>query len=127
MKVVLYESITVNESLFKDFQIDSTLFVKYLVKANQYVLPNTSIAKIDLLAKTEATLVNFNKTNNNIEFLLLQENSLKTCFYNNLEENPTVKVGDLIRVGTYITNKMRSKYAGQIYQIEKNTIKIQIS
>ena len=25
---------------------------------------------------------------------------------------------------TYITNKMRSKYAGQIYQIEKNTIKI---
>jgi DNA-directed RNA polymerase subunit beta' len=126
MKVVLYESITVNESLFKDFQIDNTLFVKYLVKANQYVLPNTSIAKIDLLAKTEATLVNFNKTNNNIEFLLLQENSLKTCFYNNLEENPTVKVGDLIRVGTYITNKMRSKYAGQIYQIEKNNIKIRL-
>ena len=126
MRIALYEAIPVKESLFKDFQTESELFVKYLVNANQYVLPNTSIAKINLVAKTEATLVNVNQTNNNIEFLLLQENAIKTCFYDNLKEKPIIQIGDLVRVGTYITTNTRSKYAGQIYQIDNGAIQIRL-
>ena len=53
--------------------------------------------------------------------LVLKENDIKKCIFNK-EEKLFVKKGDLVRVGTYLTKKTRSKYAGQIYKIRKFNI-----
>jgi DNA-directed RNA polymerase subunit beta' len=58
--------------------------------------------------------------------LVLKELFIKKCLFNPTKEKLYVKKGDLVRVGTYLSSDNRSKYAGQIYKIEKNTIFIRL-
>jgi len=125
LRLTLYESIKTNENILKDLRLREKLFVKYLVCNNQYVTANTSIAKVETLTSLGGTLVAIKNTNNT-ELLVLKQSNLKKCFVNTTTEPLCVKKGDLVRVGTYLTQTIRSKYAGQIYRIESNHIVIRL-
>ena len=126
LKVNLYESIKANENSTTSSKVSNKVFLKYLMQNNQYVTKNTAIAKIETLTEFEGTLVAVNKTNNISEVLVLRDTAIKTCGYDSTNEEIFVKKGDIIRTGTYLTSTQRSKYAGQIYKIENDTIYIRV-
>jgi DNA-directed RNA polymerase subunit beta' len=76
--------------------------------------------------KNQYSSLNVQKTSTNVEFLILKETDIKTVLYNHREQVPFVKVGDLVRVGTFLTEQTRSKYAGQIYRIHDDRIEIRL-
>ena len=120
LKLTLYEQIKTTDKNLKEKQ-----FFKYVVPNNQYVQAKTLIAKVNIVAQIKGTLVAVNKTNNT-ELLVLKEKDIKKCFFNPQEEKLSVKKGDLVRVGTFLTPTTRSKYAGHIYKIEGNVIFIRL-
>jgi DNA-directed RNA polymerase subunit beta' len=125
LKITSYERIkqtapSLNSSKFKD-----KFFLKYLTKNNQYVAANTVLAKLELLTNTVGKLVAINK-GNNIEMLVLQDSDIKKCSFDPTIGKLCVKKGDLVRVGTPLTTKVRSKYSGQIYKIVSNQIFIRL-
>jgi len=128
LKITLGESLKINENILKDLESENTVFLKYLARNNQYVNANTVIAKIEILGHSGGTLVGMNKTNTSTAGLILKENDLKRCVYKNINEQEKLLVnqGDLVRVGTLLTPNIRSKYAGQIYQIGDGTIQIRL-
>ena len=126
LKVTLYEVISTNETLIKDSTTTNKMFFKHLVCNNQYVAKNTTIAKVDMVTKVEGILVAVNKTKTSFDILILTDNDIKKCYYQKDSENLLVKKGDLVRIGTYLTNQTRAKYAGQIYNIDANTIDIRV-
>ena len=77
---------------------------------------------------------NNNKTKNIIKenvrndsnFELELRNCIKKCNIEKNTETLFVKKGDLVRTGTYLTSKTRSKYAGQVYKIEEDSIFIRL-
>ena len=125
LKLVLYEKIKINEFGLKDTNINKKIFLKKATQNNQYVEPKTTIAEIKILTSVSGTLTAVNNTNN-IEILVLKERFIKKCFFNSERETVYVKKGDLVRVGTFLTDNTRSKYAGQVYKIEKNIIFIRL-
>ena len=125
LKLTLFEKIRVSESNLKDANLKEKVILKKLIKNNQYVEPNTTIAKVKMLTNVGGTLAAFNSTNN-IEMLILKDNFIKKCFFNKGVETIYVNKGDLVRVGTQLTSQTRSKYAGQVYKIEENIIFIRL-
>jgi DNA-directed RNA polymerase subunit beta' len=99
--------------------------LKKAIQNNQYVAAKTTLAKIKLLANTGGTVLAVNKTNN-IEMLVLKENVIKKCIFKPNEETLHVQKGDLVRIGTYLTSKTRSIFAGQVYKIENGAIFIRL-
>ena len=126
LKINIYESISLNQVSFNSSKLDNIVFSRYLAQQNQYILANTIIGKINLIAKFGGTLMNVQRTNANIEFLILKENDLKTIDYSTTGEEPLVQVGDIIRTGTRLTKKLRSKYAGQVYRLRKGIIELRL-
>ena len=122
LSLILYEQIKpkTGENLLKD-----TLFVKHLVSNYQYVASKTIIAKIDMVAKIGGTLVAAS-TGNNTEMVILKDKDIKKCSYDSKIEKLCVKNGDLVRVGTFLTTKLRAKYAGHIYMIDETSIFIRL-
>jgi DNA-directed RNA polymerase subunit beta' len=117
LKISLYDNILANVNLSENE------FLKSLVHNNQYVTPNTVVAKIETLLPLGGTLTALNK-NNSTELLILRENHIKNCFVTPENKPWYVKKGDLIRVGTFLREGLKSKYAGQIYEIGPNYLKI---
>ena len=120
MKLILYERIKINESNSKE-----KILLKKTIKNNQYIEAKTVIAKTRILANTGGIMA-VAKNTNNLEILVLKENFIKKCLFNANQEILCVKKGDLVKVGTYLTSKTRSKYAGQIYKITKDFIFIRL-
>jgi DNA-directed RNA polymerase subunit beta' len=125
LKLTLYEQIKIDEFTLKNTKLKEKIILKKLNQNNQYVTAKTNIAKIKLLATTGGVISAVNKINN-IEMLILNETFVKKCIVNKNQEIFNVKKGDLVRVGTYLTSKTRSKYAGQICKIEENAIFIRL-
>ena len=122
LKIELAETLKINENILKDINTENSLFVKYLAHQNQYINPYTVIAKLEILAQSDGTLVGTDKTNTSSAVLVLKESDLKSSSYADLNEPLLVQQGDLVRVGTSLTPSLRSKYAGQVYKITDNTI-----
>ena len=99
--------------------------MKKLTHNNQYVTAKTTLAKMKLLTNVSGT-VSAVKYTNNIEMLVLKENVIKKCIFDSNQERLYVQKGDLVRIGTNLTSKTRSIYAGQIYKIEKDSIFIRL-
>ena len=121
LKIALYENIKV-------FDIDNQRnknSTKILVKNNSYVLSNTTLTTIAIAAEFNGTLGAINK-NNESELLLLKDTDIKVCLYDAKCEKLFVKKGDLVRVGTYLTSTVRSKYAGQIHNIKNDRLEIRL-
>ena len=128
LKIILSESLKVNDSIFRDLKSENALVFKRLAENNQYVNAGTTLAKIDILGRLASTLVGVEKTNNNHVILVLKEKDLKK-YSSNLElreDEFFVKKGDLIRVGTLLAPNIRSKHAGQIYKIENGELLIRV-
>ena len=126
LKVTLYESISTTEAFIKDSRIENKISLKHLVCNNQYVEKNTAIAKVDMITRVGGTLVAVNKTKTNIEILILTDNDIKKCYYHKDSETLLVKKGDLVRIGTFLTNKTRAKYAGQVYSTGDGVLSIRV-
>jgi len=126
LKLSLYESIQVNDSSFKSLAPENKTSLSCLLQNNQYVSKNTQIARSDLFLNSGGTLIRSNKTNTALEILVLKEETIKKFTYSKIDENLFVKKGDLVRVGSLLTSKVRSKYAGQIYSIKHNVIKLRL-
>ncbi len=125
LKLTLFEKITINEFELKDTNLKAKILLKKVTKNNQYVEAHTTIAKVKMLPRQGGLLAAVSHTNNT-EILILKENFIKKSVFNENEEILYVQKGDLVRVGTYLTSKTRSKYAGQIYKIEGNLISIRL-
>jgi DNA-directed RNA polymerase subunit beta' len=121
IKLSLVERLRINEFNFKDTNLNGKIFLKKATKNNRYIEARTTIAKILVFTNIGGMLAAV-KYNNNIEMLFLKESYIKRCFFNQDQEKLYVKKGELVRVGTYLTSKTRSKYAGQVYRIDKNQL-----
>ena len=122
LKITLSERIKTN---LTDSQAKARVYLKCLIKNNQYVAANTVIAKLEMLPTTVGKLVAVNQTNNT-EMLILKDTDIKKSFYDSTKETLVVKKGDLVRVGTYLTETLRSAYSGQICKIDSNYIFIRL-
>jgi len=120
LNLILYEQIKARENPTKD-----KIFLKCLVANKQYIKANTAVAKLEMLIPLEGKLVSINKTNNT-ELLLLNDIDIKKCFYDSSKEKLLVQKGDLVRVGTFLSTKTRSKFAGQIIDICNDKISIRL-
>ena len=125
LKITLYEQIRVPQSNLTESQPVQKNYLKCLARHNQYIAANTVVAKLEILANTVGKLVAVNHTNNT-EMLVLKESDIKTTFYDSTIENLFVKQGDLVRIGTYLTPTLRSKYSGQVYKIDSTSISIRL-
>jgi|TARA_B110000902_G_scaffold264336_1_gene345579 DNA-directed RNA polymerase subunit beta' len=123
LKVALYESIQTQDSSFKNSEENQKVLLKYMVKDKQYVNPQTALAKIDILTTVAGTLVSNNSTK---EILVLKDTDMKKCFYDSVTERLCVAKGDLVRIGTPLTNKTKSKYTGQVFNISSDQIDIRL-
>jgi DNA-directed RNA polymerase subunit beta' len=126
LRYSLYEQIKIKDLLNLDLKLQNRVLFRQLVKNNQYVLPKTSLAKIEILPNFDGKLVSINKSNNNTDILVLKTSSIKVCSYDEPKEKPIVKQGDLVRVGTFLTASVQSRYAGQIYKINNGQIFIRL-
>ncbi len=122
LKLTLYEQI---KTKTRDDNLKEKLYLKNLTPNNQYVAAKTIIANIEMVTKAGGTLVAVNTTDNT-EMLVLKDKDIKKCFYPSSKEKLCVQNGDLVRVGTFLTPTIRSKYAGHIYKIEKDFIFIRL-
>jgi len=125
IKLTLYESLKFNKFNLKESKLKERILIKKVTQNKQYVAAKSTIAKIEMLTNFDGILGAVNTTNN-IEMLLLHENFIKKCTFAKNHEVLYVKKGDLVRVGTYLTSSTRSKYAGQIYKINENSIEIRL-
>ena len=125
LKLILYELIKVNNFSLKETTLKEKIIVKRAAQNNQYIEANTAIAKIQMLT-SGGMLASVKQNPNSLELLILKENSIKKYSFNKDKEILNVKKGDLVRIGTFITSKTRSKYAGQIYKIENDSIFIRL-
>ncbi len=126
LKISLYETLKIKDKLTKDSKLKDKIFLKCLVANNQYIRANTEVAKVDMLTNVSGTLASINTNKANIELLILKDQDLKKCYYDSQVEELFVKKGDLVRIGTYLTTKTRSNYAGQIYAIYEGIILIRL-
>ena len=125
LKILVSEQIRISQRNVTNSGPLEKSYLKCLAKNNQYVAANTTLAKLEILANTVGKLVAVSHTNNT-EILVLKESDIKTSFYDHTIEKLFVKQGDLVRVGTYLTPTLRSKYSGQIYKIDANFIAIRL-
>ena len=125
LKFLLYESLRISEFSFKGSPLKEKVFLNKKIKNNQYVAANSTIAKIKMLTNISGILAAVKKTEHT-ELLILKENFIKKYHLKSQNEELYVKKGDLIRVGTYLTSGIRSKYAGQIYHVENGVIEIRL-
>jgi DNA-directed RNA polymerase subunit beta' len=125
LRLNLYEKIKIPEFGLKNANFNERVLLKKAIRNNQYAIPKTKIAKTKLLTNASGILSSVNRTNN-LELLILKENFIKKCIIDTNIKSVFVKKGDLVRIGTYLTPNDRSKYAGQIYKIEKGLIFIRL-
>ena len=125
LKITSCERIQTNENPLNISKSKEKIYLKYLTKKNQYVAANTVLAKLEMLTNTVGKLTAINHSNN-IEMLVLKDSDIKKSFYDPTTEELRVKKGDLVRVGSHLTTNLRSKYSGQIYNIDTNHISIRL-
>ena len=123
LKLALYETLNVPDTSAQKGNNFNKVIVRYLVANKQYIAPKTVIAEVDILTMLAGTLVS---AHNSKEILVLKNSDIKKCFYDLVHETLCVSKGDLVRVGTPLTNKTNSKYAGQIFNIEEGQINIRL-
>ena len=123
LKLALYEVIEMTNLNARNSASINKVCLKYYIRNLQYIEAKSALAKINILAVLPGTLV-ANKDSK--EILILKNSDIKKCFYDSNHEEVLVQKGDLVRVGTRLTNKTHSKYAGQIFTITDGQIDIRL-
>lgn len=125
-QITVPEDLPITESSPKTFKESISTAVSYPLLTNQFVYPKTCLVKIQIIAKGLSTFLGVKTGEAKKDILLLKDNDIKTISYDKKDSTLKVKMGDLVRVGTLITNTLRSPYSGQIYAIKDDCILIRI-
>ena len=127
LQISLYEVLTIDD-IAVNYQIHNLkTAVKSLTSNNQYVNRNTDLAQLEIFLPTSGILAS---TNSNIasakEILILQDKDIRPIYYNSKLDKLNVKVGDLIRAGSWLGEGIKSGYSGQVYKISENIVYIRL-
>jgi len=128
LKVSLYEVFKIEGPQSKDSKENIKSMTNYLVKENQFIYPNTVVAETRISLKLSGVIVGAknNQGSGIKDVLILKEKDIKEFSWSSSTEILKVKVGDLVRVGCFLTNIKKSRYSGQIYKITKTSIFIRL-
>ena len=126
LKVSLYEII--NPKNYTNKNLGGKLGMRFFpfVKDKQYVYSNTVLGYFETFLKETALLTAKKVDNENHKAILLFRNKDLRSIHYSLKDKLIVKVGDLIRIGTFLTKKIKSCYSGQVYKIIGNEILIRL-
>ena len=124
LKIAFYENISLNTRSLNNFDKGLKLNTRLLIKNQQYILPNTTLAHNEITIQRPGI---FGPTlNDKNEFLVLENRFLKSFSYKFSKTKLKIKVGDLIRRGTLIGKNIRSPYTGQVFDISESQIIIRL-
>jgi DNA-directed RNA polymerase subunit beta' len=127
LKVSLYEVFQTAKPSLKGIKENINASTSYLINENQFVYPKTVIAQINISAKHAGNLISIKENSNTSkDLLVLKEKDLEYISWSSDQEKLLVSVGDLVRVGSPLTNKNKSLESGQIYSITNNKIAIRL-
>nr|YP_010736116.1 RNA polymerase b''-subunit [Phaeocystis rex]WEL35976.1 RNA polymerase b''-subunit [Phaeocystis rex] len=100
---------------------------RFLVNKNQYVTNLSTLAQLEIFLPINGTLgaIKNNTTNVN-ELLILQDKNIRPVPHFSKPEKLNVKVGELVRIGTKLSEDIKSEYSGQIYKIDKTNVYIRL-
>ena len=126
LQLSLYEVLKIEDALptYKNTGIETA--IHSLVKDGQYINPKSLLAQVKIVLNNSGTLIALNKSTNSKEILILRDKDIQKITYNPKHESLRVKVGDLIRIGSYLTSSLKSEYSGQIYQIDQQQMWIRL-
>ena len=100
---------------------------RFLVTENQYVTNLSTLAQLEIFLPINGTLgaIKTNTANIN-ELLILQDKDIRSVPHFSKPEKLNVKVGELIRIGTKISEAAKSEHSGQIYKIDEINVYIRL-
>jgi DNA-directed RNA polymerase subunit beta' len=127
LKVSLYEVFKPEEVAMKYLKQNIRSSTNYLVRENQFIYPNTVIAQLQVSSTISGTLVGIADEGTSLkDILILKDNDIKEISWSSQDEVLQVDIGDLVRVGCFLTNNRKSLYSGQIYRITSDKILIRL-
>jgi DNA-directed RNA polymerase subunit beta' len=127
LKVSLYEVFQTAKPSLKGIKENVNASTSYLINDNQFVYPKTVIAQINIFAKHAGNLISIKENaNTSKDLLVLKEKDLEYISWSSDQEKLLVSVGQLVRVGSPLTNKNKSLESGQIYSITNTKIAIRL-
>lgn len=126
LKVSLHEVINLKNHTTKNLGDKLATRIFPLVKDKQYVYQNTTLGYFETFLKERALLTTKTFDSDECKAILVFRNKdLRNICYSS-EDKLLVKVGDLVRVGTCLTSKVKSCYSGQVYKLINNEILIRL-
>ena len=127
LRISTYEFINVESFMPKNLDKDLTMSVVPLVKERQYVHRRTPLARITTTVNRSGIVAAVRSTKDNYkEMLFLGNRDFKKVTIDVGPEKLKVSRGDLVRLGSYLTDKLQSPYSGQIYEIQEKQIIIRL-
>ena len=126
LKVSLYEVVDLKNFGAKNLGDNLGVRLFPLVKDKQYIYQNTALGYFETFLKGTAFLATKGIDSENYKAILLfRNNDLRSIHYD-AKDKLKVEVGDLVRVGTFLTNNIKSCYSGQVYKFINNEILIRL-
>jgi DNA-directed RNA polymerase subunit beta' len=126
LKVSLYEVIDLKNFGVKNLGDKLGIRLFPLVKDKQYIYQNTTLGYFETFLKETAFLATKDVDSENYKAILLFRNQdLRSISYDK-KDKLLVQVGDLVRVGTFLTSNIKSCYSGQVYKFINNEILIRL-
>jgi len=129
LKISLFENLKIEEHKRRNSSSELTANVRYLVSNGQYIASKTLVAQMETSVKHESTLASVNSTQGNDslkEILVLHSSDLKKISLHGQKLETNILPGKLVRIGTPLTEIIRSPYSGQVFRVEKNHILIRL-
>lgn len=128
-KISLFENLKIDEQKRRNLSSELTTNVRYFVSDGQHIASKTLVAQMETSVKNESMLTSVNSVfgNDNLkEILILHSSDLKKISLHGQKLATNILPGKLIRIGTPLTEVIRSPYSGQVFEVEKNHILIRL-
>jgi len=129
LTVSSYENLRLGEQKRKNSNVDLEVNVRTLVYDGQYIVAKTLVAQIETSVYRQSLLASINPSVMNDTFkeiLVLHSTDLKKIPLNTQALLSHLKVGDLIRIGTLLTETLKSPYSGQLFKVAENSVLIRL-
>ena len=126
LKISLYEVIESKNVGVRNLSHELGIRLIPLVKNKQYIYQNTTLGYFETFLKENALLTSKTFEDDNYNTVLLFRNKDLRIIRYNKGSKLLVKVGDLVRVGTFLTTTIKSCYSGQVYKFFDNEILIRL-
>ena len=99
-----------------------------LIKNHQFIYSNTVILETIISSPVSGTIIDIQQDRKSEikKLVFLKESNLKEVYWSSLTEKLQIKLGDLVRTGSLLTNFRKSNYSGRVSSITANKILIRI-